>query len=114
MGTLEVLDFSPGTMKEMKDQGFDFFAASNTENEGEDSTTHAISAIDGLVAGHAYSMLETRSMKLLEFETHGPKQSGPDHGMMKIQFGIRFDLKKKPDTIAMRLMELSGWLLTIS
>ena len=38
------------------------FAASNTENEGEDSTTHAISAIDGLVAGHAYSMLECREV----------------------------------------------------
>jgi len=38
------------------------FAASNIENEGEDSTTHAISAIHGLVAGHAYSMLECREV----------------------------------------------------
>lgn len=42
------------------------FAASNTENEGEDSTTHAISAIDGLVAGHAYSMLECREVHVGE------------------------------------------------
>ena len=57
------------------------FAASNTENEGEDSTTHAISAIDGLVAGHAYSMLECR-------EVHVGHVGADGDGKLKTPEGI--------------------------
>ena len=39
------------------------FATSNTENAGEDSKTHAIGKI-GLVAGHAYAMLEAGTVTL--------------------------------------------------
>ena len=39
------------------------FATSNTENKGEDNTTHAVAKM-GLVAGHAYAMLEAATVTL--------------------------------------------------
>ena len=74
---LEVANFTPETIHQLEvDANFDLFeflnriqkeavfATSNTENAGEDSTTHAVGQM-GLVAGHAYAMLEVARVHFL-------------------------------------------------
>ena len=66
---LEIANFSTETINQLEEENFNLFAflhriqneavfaTSNTENTGEDATQHSVGQL-GLVAGHAYAMLQ--------------------------------------------------------